>query len=93
MKQFLRHNYPDTLYALVYKLCRKTEYASVYVWLMGLEEMGYTAELSKHKMSLKLGISVVVSVYDKLMYCLERGLAAQKSIFLLLVLKVAVAHI
>lgn len=67
---------------------------SIYVWLVGPEEMGYTAELPKHKVNLKLGMSIVVSVYDKLTYCLERGLAAaQKSIFLLLVLKVAVAHI
>lgn len=52
----------------------------VHVWLVDLEEMGYTAELSKHRVNLKDGISVVC-VYDKLMYCLKRGLAAQKPFF------------
>jgi len=37
----------------------------------------YSAELSKHRVNLKVGISVATCVYEQLMYCLKRGLAAQ----------------
>lgn len=53
----------------------------VYTWIGALQQMGCTAELSKHKANLKPGISVAVCVYDKLVYCLKRELAAQKPFF------------
>lgn len=52
-------------------------YVSCAVLACILEERGYRAELSKHEVNLKLGISIATCVYEQLTFCLRRGIAAQ----------------